>query len=450
MKRISHQLTFLIFSVFIIAGCQKEYSVETGATPVGGTAIFTFDGGSGDCTGAIISGSYTAGVAVSSANTVTLSIKVDSVGTYIVSTNTVTGVKFSGTGSFTTKGMQTITLVASGTPAGSGTFNFTPGTTGCTFNVTVASGNGGSSGTASFTYAGGTANCTGAILAGTYNTGTALTSANTVKLQVTVDTIGSYTVSTAAVNGIAFTGSGTFTATGVQTIILIGTGNPASAGTFDFTPGTNAYKFSVTVADGNVVSDCKTCIYAPTCIGSMYNYEINFGGSISTRVQKIISQTDTLVSGLTYKKTLVNYEDGSGNMTSSGYSYINCNNGESTAFAYNLTGLAGSTISFIKSTLLKANTAIGGTWSETIPNQVGQDVINTYTMKEKGITRTVLGVTFNDVLHIELTQQINIGGMNVDAGVSQYYFAKGVGLIETTNESFGITNTQLLKDYFIP
>ncbi len=450
MSRILQSLLLFIIPVFIFTACQKEYSVETGASPVGGTAIFTFDGGTGNCTGAVVGGSYIAGVAVGSGNTVTLSVKVDSAGTYIVSTNTVSGVKFSGAGTFTSTGIQTITLSASGTPTSSGVLNFTPGTTGCTFNVTVSAANGGSSGTASFTYSGGTANCTGAVLAGVYTAGTALTVANTVKLQVSVDTIGTYTISTAVVNGIAFTGSGTFTATGVQTITLTGTGTPVAAGAFDFSPAINACKFSVTVDSGSVVSDCKTCIYAPTCVGSMYNYEINFNSSLSTRVQKIISQTDTVVAGFTYKKTLTNYEDGSGNVTSAGYSYINCNNGETTVFAYNLTGLAGSTISFIKSTLLKANTAVGGTWTETIQNQGGQDVINTYTMKEKGISRTVLGVTFNEVLHIELTQQINVGGMNVDAGVSQYFFAKGVGLIETTNESFGLTNSQLLKTYFIP
>lgn len=131
------------FGLFILFSCTKEESFETGQTPttdtgvVSGTAKYSFDGGSGACTGAIISGTFTAGTATNSTNAVVLKLTVDSIGTYIISTATVNGVSFSGSGSFTSTGQQNITLTASGTPITSGNFNYKPGSSGCVFSVTV-------------------------------------------------------------------------------------------------------------------------------------------------------------------------------------------------------------------------------------------------------------------------------------------------------------------------
>lgn len=125
-------------SLFFIS-CEKEYSCEgCGGVLVTDAATFSFTSGSAGCTGAVATEVFTAGTAVSTANTVTLNVMVDSAGIYSVSTNSVNGISFSASGVFTGSGAKTITLRASGTPVTAGDFNFTVGGTGgCTFTVTV-------------------------------------------------------------------------------------------------------------------------------------------------------------------------------------------------------------------------------------------------------------------------------------------------------------------------
>jgi hypothetical protein len=245
-KTLLLSLSFALSLSFFFISCGKELSFENVATG-GGTARYSLNGGTASCTGATLSGTFTAGTPVTAANTVTLSVTVDSVGSYIISTNTINGISFNGSGVFTSTGVQNITLTASGTPATAGIYDFTPVANGCTFSVTVATNNGGTSGTAAYSLNGGTSSCTGALVTGTFTAGTAASSGNTVVLNIVVDTVGTYSISTNAVNGITFTGTGTFTTTGAQTITLTASGTPASSGTFAFTPGANGCTFNVTV-----------------------------------------------------------------------------------------------------------------------------------------------------------------------------------------------------------
>lgn len=91
-------------------------------------------------------------------------------------------------------------------------------------------------------------NCTGVELSGTYMSGVAMGSANTIKIQVTVTEKGSYKLSTAAVNGVTFEASGTFTNTGSQTISLTASGTPESSGqkAFTISDANNKCNFDIT------------------------------------------------------------------------------------------------------------------------------------------------------------------------------------------------------------
>lgn len=87
-----------------------------------GTAIVSAYGGAG-CTGSgTINGSMTQGVAVSGV-TMTLYADVTQVGSWTLSAVN-NGVTFSGSGTFTTLGCQSITLTAAGTPTASGPFTW--------------------------------------------------------------------------------------------------------------------------------------------------------------------------------------------------------------------------------------------------------------------------------------------------------------------------------------
>ena len=78
-----------------------------------------------DCTTGTLSGTYARGTAMTSANTVSLTVDVTQPGTWSIASDTQNGVSFSGSGTFTATGSQTVTLTATGTPAATGDFNYT-------------------------------------------------------------------------------------------------------------------------------------------------------------------------------------------------------------------------------------------------------------------------------------------------------------------------------------
>ena len=115
--------------------CNFTINVMAGA----GAAAYTLVGSPTICTSASVQGTYTAGTALATANKVTLQVNVTTVGTYSVTTSTINGITFSGSGTFTATGNQTITLQGVGTPTAAGTFPYpiTAGSSACAFSVTV-------------------------------------------------------------------------------------------------------------------------------------------------------------------------------------------------------------------------------------------------------------------------------------------------------------------------
>lgn len=145
MKKYLLSVPVILILSLLFVSCEREISFENGGatTPVGpggsasGTAHYTFDGGTGACTGALINGTYTAGTALTATNAVVVSVNVDSIGTYSITTSTVNGISFRATGTFTSTGIQTITFAGTGTPTTAGAFNFSIGSNGCSFSVIV-------------------------------------------------------------------------------------------------------------------------------------------------------------------------------------------------------------------------------------------------------------------------------------------------------------------------
>jgi len=137
--------TLLLFlSTALLISCQKEASFETNQPTnpgSGGTAVFTLQGSGSNCSNTNITGVYTLGTALTSSNQVSVEVNVATVGSWTVNTGTVSGFYFSGAGTFTATGVQTITLTGSGTPTASGdqTFSLVVGSGTCTFQVPVGS-----------------------------------------------------------------------------------------------------------------------------------------------------------------------------------------------------------------------------------------------------------------------------------------------------------------------
>jgi len=237
MRSFSHFIAyFLLFALTIIGtSCEKEYSYEGGPATgtAGGTAVYLLEGDGGNCTGPLINGTYTTGTALDPSNNIQLPVNVTTIGTYTLSTTMVNGIQFSASGNFTATGLQTITLTGSGTPFKAGISPFTPPVgSGCTFFVTVADGG---PQMARFTLEGDPGTCTNFNVRGTYIAGMALTSANTVEVMVNVTAIGSFSISTNTNDDISFSQSGNFTATGIQKVILKGSGTPLTPNVLAFT-----------------------------------------------------------------------------------------------------------------------------------------------------------------------------------------------------------------------
>jgi len=258
MKTLIKISSLLIFTSVFFLACQKETSFEQGSSTasVGSLSVDA----SGNCLGAVVSGTYFKDTAIKASNYVTVSVQVDTVGTYVISSDTVNGYYFKATGSFTVTGAQTVKLIGGGKPLAAGTNIFTVTYNGTVCEFTVTATTGGSSSVFTIT-------CTGATPAGTYVAGTALTAANTITLNVNVTNIGSWNVTTApAVNGIIFSGTGTFTSTGAHTIVLTGSGTPTAAGTNTYTvtgaTGTCTFQCTVTAATGG------SSVFTIACTGA--------------------------------------------------------------------------------------------------------------------------------------------------------------------------------------
>jgi hypothetical protein len=118
------------------------------------------------------------------------------------------------------------------------------------------------------------------VVSGTYTVGTALSSSNTIEIDVNVTTAGTYNISTSTANGISFSGSGIFLTTGAQTITLQGIGTPAAATTSAFVPGGNGCTFLITVTQvvvGPVAAGALNC--AGATLAGVYTQGIDLVGS---------------------------------------------------------------------------------------------------------------------------------------------------------------------------
>jgi len=220
-------------------GCSFSITVLAAGTIV--PAVFTLNGAPNAWATATVNGTYAVGTALAAGNTVAIAANVTTAGTYNITTATVNGITFSGSGTLAV-GAQTITLTGSGTPAATGTNSFTAGTGGCSFPVTATA----AAPTAVFTLNGSPTACTSPVVSGTYTAGTALGAGNTVAITANVTKAGTYSITTAAVNGITFSASGSL-ALGAQTITLTASGTPVAAGTNSYTAGAGGCTFPITV-----------------------------------------------------------------------------------------------------------------------------------------------------------------------------------------------------------
>ena len=99
--------------------------------------------------------------------------------------------------------------------------------------------------------------CTANTITGAMATGTAV-SGVTMEIYANVTTLGDYNITAGPTNGVTFTGTGTFAATGCQLVTLTGSGTPVADGTFTYTTNTTP----AATADATVSLPATICTVA--------------------------------------------------------------------------------------------------------------------------------------------------------------------------------------------
>jgi hypothetical protein len=213
----------------------------TGAPIAAGLNTFTVTYGAVSCTvdvtvngdvetvnqpcNTLLVGTYYEGLLLNNTHTITIDVNITAIGNWTASTNSLNGYSFAGSGTASTTGIQTITLIATGSPVAIQTDNFiitfNNSVTTCTENVTVE--------------VIGAMNCASIVVQGVYYEGKLLNNTNKITVTVNFLASGNWTATTNTVNGYSFSGSGTASTTGVQTITLMATGTPVAIQTDNFT-----------------------------------------------------------------------------------------------------------------------------------------------------------------------------------------------------------------------
>ena len=386
----------------------------------GGLSSGVLGDSSGTCKPVVLNSTYSAGVALTSLNTVQLQVTVAVPGSYTISTNTVNGVSFSKGGTFTSVGVQTIVLNGSGTPTNSGNSDFavTYGNNQCNFTINFGNPSTG-------TLGGGGGACMPFTVGGVYQQGILLNPTNTVQLQVTVTTPGNYSIATNTVSGISFSASGNFPSTGLQIVTLAGTGTPATSGilAFSVTYGSSACSFNITSLPGVAPSND----YFPTTLNSHWSYGLE-GGTPADSLHFAVINYSLTAAGNTYSTITTDYIPPSVPFDSSYYrkpggsyyQYVNYSN--YLPFDQPVDG---------EYIFLKDNVAAGSTWqSPNISGSISGFPFSGYfkmTLLAKAVPVTIGTFNFPDVIKVKY--ELFIVGSPVAVQTDERWFAKNVGEI---------------------
>lgn len=230
----------------VASSCGFGLTVQAAPTP----AAYTIN----CATAATQTGTFQVGTALTATSKITLSVTPTTTGAYSITTNTVNGVSYVGAGIFTTTATQNVDLFANpanNTPAAVGAFNYTTtgGTAACN-NVSVTYAAGGGAGTAVYTIGSVTGQCS-ATVNGIFTQGVSSVG-NTVVIAITVQTPGTFTLTTGLFQGLQFTASGNLSAS-TTSITLIASGIPTISGTFPyplFTSPSNICGFNINILPG--------------------------------------------------------------------------------------------------------------------------------------------------------------------------------------------------------
>jgi hypothetical protein len=430
-----------VLLIFFVFSCQKETSFELGQPSKGSLQNET----TGDCLSKTVSGAYVAGTQLTDNHYIEVEVDVEATGAYMISTDTLNGYFFSGTGAFGQTGLQKVKLRGSGKPLAEGTDEFTVfyDSSYCYLPVTVLPA-GSSPSPAQFTLVASADNCSEISLNGEFTKGVALTSTSKADVVINATSVGTYTISTNAVNGITFSGAGTIGSTGKQTISLTASGTPVNSGVhvFSVTAGNTSCSFSITVKDASTTTPSTSADHLPLTMNSWWSYD---SPQVPGDTAKMSVEGTQQLGGNTYQFIKTVDPDGS-----IGSAYIRKSGNDYYTYAsedlYSLVTFDTEKLSPIL--FLKENLSRGSVWTSPVyPGKYQGQAINIkYVFKcdDNNATVTINGKTFTGVYKITITSQISLlGSPYTNEQISEEYYAKGIGKIYQKNTLNNVTGFEM-------
>lgn len=132
-------------NTFTIKYGTSTCSFDVTVTGSVGTSEYTIDGAPLTCTGVTAAGTYTVGTPLDFTNTLTIRVNVTKLGTYGFGAVSTNGFGFAANGTFSTLGLQNVTLNGIGTPltAGPSAITISNFASTCTYTIPVLAGSGG-------------------------------------------------------------------------------------------------------------------------------------------------------------------------------------------------------------------------------------------------------------------------------------------------------------------
>jgi len=206
----------------------------------------------------------------------------------------------------------------------------------------------------------------------------------------------------------------------------------------------------------NPLVRCTTCSYLPVCDSTKLTYVDSTAAGVDTTQSTLIILGDTTINGRKFTKVSPS------SVFSQGLLY-NCDGGDYRIYqpvpdlGINIDSLIQSlglpigTVpipSHIQTTILKSGANAGATWSDTVFQFSPLPLFNVvaklhYKLEQKGIQRSVLGKLYNNVIRVTSKLNIVIPLMPLPLDITiDYYFAEGIGIIETKTTNNGIVQAQ--------
>ncbi|MBL7700698.1 MAG: hypothetical protein JNM14_00490 [Ferruginibacter sp.] len=424
MKYLIHYM-LLVTAVILFSSCQKELSFDGVADD--GKAVGSLKSASGICLPGLIFGSFTKDSVLKATDIIELYADITKTGTYIIKSDTVGGFYFSGSGTVTSKGINTIQIRAFGTPttAGAHTFTFTFGTSVCKIDVYV---NATTTPPAAYTFT-----CAGtAFGTGVYTAGSPVGAQHTVTLNVAVTIPGPWTINSDTVNGVFFSGSGTFAAAGNTQVTLTAGGTPVAVSpppyNYRVASGGAVCSFAINVAAAPPPPNLD---YVPQTTNSNWSAKL-VGGTPSDTTYVQVSANSKTFGANSYK--IFEVKD---NGTPTDSIYNRKNGGEYYQYIDGNLGVLDNPINQ-EYMVLDSTKAVNFTWFKNFgPNvAMGFPLSNIRVdalILAKGETQTVASITYNNVIRMKYTYTATVIGLgDIPVAEEERWFAKGIGMIRSS------------------